>query len=124
MKLFNSIKSMFNSNKEEDKSIYNDLLKEANKPISVDIFDISPNIYLACRASKICIGKTVTGTLDERMNYISKVVGKGHESVIEHTNIISLMSFSESRVVNSDWLELLANMKFLNTVIRNPEGNI
>ena len=72
MKLFNSIKSMFNSSKEEDKSIYNDLLKEANKPISVDIFDISPNIYLACRASKICIGKTVTGTLDERMNYISK----------------------------------------------------
>lgn len=124
MKLFNSIKSMFNSSKEEDKSIYNDLLKEANKPISVDIFDISPNIYLACRASKICIGKTVTGTLDERMNYISKVVGRGHESVIEHTNIISLMSFSESRIVNSDWLELLANMKFLNTVIRNHDGKI
>ena len=122
MKLFNSIKSIFNSGKEENKSLYNDLLKEANKPITVDIIDISPNIYLTCRASKICVAKTVTGTLDERINYISKVIGRGHESVTEHTNIISLMGFNESRVNNSDWLELLSNMKFLNTVIRNCNG--
>lgn len=121
MNLFNSIKSMFNSSKEEDIPFYNDLLKEANKPISIDVIDISPNVYLTCRASKICVGKTVTGTLDERINYISRVIGKGHESVTEHTNIISLMSFKESRIANSDWLELLSNMKFLNVVIRNHD---
>lgn len=124
MKLFNSIKGMFKSNKKEEESIYNDLLKEANKSISVDVLDISPNIYLTCRASKICVGKTVNGTLDDRINYISKVINKGHESVIEHTNIISLMSFNGSKVVNSDWLEILSNMKFLNIVIRNHKGKI
>lgn len=122
-----SIKKMiFNTNdtktiKEDNPNFLNDQ-NDSLKPINIMIIDISPNVYLACRASKICVGKLVTGTLNERLNYISKVIGKGHESVTEHTNIISIMSFKDNNVVNSDWLELLSNMRFLNTVVRNDNN--
>lgn len=119
-----SIKKMIFNNsdtktiKEDNPNLLHDLT-DSLKPINIEIIDISPNVYLTCRASKICVGKLVTGTLNERLNYISKVIGKGHESVTEHTNIISVMSFKETNVINSDWIELLSNMKFLNTVVRN-----
>lgn len=103
--------------------------KEANTALSngdsiIRIIDISPNLYLACRAAKICVGRTVKeGPIEDRINFISKMMKAGHESVIEHTNIIALLHISNiDNIV--DWSELLSNAKFIDLSVSRNSSNI
>lgn len=102
-------------------------VKEGNpvfKP-DIQILDIAPNVYLSCRAAKVCVNRKVSGTIDDRLKYVSNIVKLGHESVIEHTNIISVISFSKDEyTINEDFLEILSNMKFLNTAIRIADNRV
>lgn len=93
--------------------------KELSKGNSfIRIIDISPNLYLACRAAKICVGRTVDNqSVSDRLNFISKIVGMGHESVIEHTNVIALLHISHINNIG-DWSELLSNARFLDVCVR------
>lgn len=84
----------------------------------IRIIDISPNLYLACRAAKICVGRKVDHqSVSDRLNFISKIVGMGHESVIEHTNVIALLHISHINNIG-DWSELLSNARFLDVCVR------
>jgi len=50
---------------------------------------------------------------DKRIAHLSKIIKMGHESVLEHTNIIMMLHISQS-AMNTKWLaELLASCKYL-----------
>ena len=64
----------------------------------IEILDIAPNVYLSARAARICINKKPPKDTKDQLKYVEKIVGMGHESVIEHTNIIALVSIKKDEL--------------------------
>lgn len=93
--------------------------------INIENIDIAPNIYLACRGAKMCVNKPIgNGSLSDRLNYISKVIGRGHESILEHTNIIFLLKLDKNIPINKDFIELLSSMKYSNYSVKEHKGRL
>ena len=132
MSIINSLKNIFSSSDKDagqfssiaDKKTINKMKKLnkkniSNKNIAIRILDISPNLYLACRAGKICVGRTVDNMpLENRLKFISNITKAGHESITEHTNIIALLVNSNPNM-DSDIIELVSNCKFLDVIVRD-----
>lgn len=83
----------------------------------IEILDIAPNVYLSARAARICINKKPPKDTKDQLKYVEKIVGMGHDSVIEHTNIIALVSIKRDEL-DENLLEVLANSKYLNVVVK------
>ena len=102
MGVLDSIKNIFSSDDHERNEQWiekandytianNDEYNEDN--FKIDIIDIAPNLYLAHRAGRICVGKKpIQGTMNDRMVHVEKMLNQHHESVTEHTNVILLMT--------------------------------
>lgn len=104
MGLLNKIKNIFS--KKEENVINND------SNIYSEIVSISDSTYLVSLASRICVGMKPVEELNKRLEHITRVCGRGHQSVMEHTNIVVMIHFTE------DYLEqfsmLTQSFKFLN----------
>lgn len=98
-----------------------------NNGIYFDIICVNPNIYLAHRGARICIGKgPMQDSFREKSKYVSKVLAKQHESILEHTNIIVLISINKS-IINSyleNYTEFFSSLKFCNVISNSDEDKI
>ena len=74
-------------------------------------------IGLAHDACKICWDKPAEEGSQAMLNYIQKRISSGHESVIEHTNIIMLISTSIGSYKN-ELLEIIALCKYLGVSVK------
>lgn len=91
--------------------------------IDIRVIDIAPNVYLVNKASRLCIGKGELDTYENRIKHIQKLMKRGHESVLEHSNVIALVRIPKNTlcilgivdVINL--LELFSSFKYLNTSI-------
>lgn len=70
-------------------------------------------------ATKICWDKPPEKTYEGKLNYIKKRISTGHESIIEHSNIVMLLGITDKYV--DDLLELTENMHYLNYKIKYNE---
>ena len=123
MSIFDKIKSLFSS-KEENESTNQTVEIKIEKP-EVRILSVAPNVYLACRAAKLCIGKyEVNGNIYDRMKYVEKIVGMGHESILEHTNVVAALIYNTTTFLYApqELVEVLTNCKYLN-VIRKTDND-
>lgn len=121
---FNNIND--NEEKIEDTSdTFNSLLLD--NEISFEIIHINPNIYLAHRGARICIGQgPISGSFRDKACYVSKVLARQHESILEHTNIIVLMYIKKSVINNNlgDFTEFLSSLKFCNMCTVTDNDNV
>jgi len=113
MNILNKIKDFFSGKQKEE-----ELFSKAEQVdrSSVHVLSVSPNVYLACRAAKLCIGKKVNGTITDRMKYIEKIVGMGHESILEHTNVVAMIIYYNPISKPEQFSEIVANGKYLDII--------
>ena len=96
----------------ENKNLYSDE--------NVEVIHVNPNVYLAHRAARICVGKGVDDDFDKRMKHLDGIIGVNkHETVSEHTNSIILMKIKNEYIEKNttDYTELLCNMKYCNWAV-------
>lgn len=132
LKKVTSLFSSSNKNKEtpKDSKSYEKIASDSIKEIKIFPIYVSPNIYLAHRGARICIGKgPLNDSFTARMKHVEKTIGRGHESIEEHTNAIGIMqipvsAFSKNPDLISDYFEFSTNLKYLNTVSNTQNGNI
>ena len=106
-----------------DKSVKKELLAMENKMIQV--IHVNPNVYLAQRGARICIGQdTMKESYIKQATYVSKVLNRGHESVSEHTNVIGLFGIPNIEIIKyiDSYTEMLANMHFCNVTTKDGEN--
>lgn len=66
-------------------------------PYMIEVIHVNPNVYLAHRGARVCVGKLpIDGSVVDRMSHLTKIVGMGHESVMEHTNVIVVFKVPQS----------------------------
>lgn len=97
----------------ENKNLYSD---EA-----VEVIHVNPNVYLAHRAARICIGKGVDDDFNKRMKHLEGIIGVNkHETISEHTNSIVLLKIKNEYIDHNycDYTEILYNMKYCNCVVK------
>ena len=66
--------------------------------IEYEIIGLSDASYLVSKAARICVGQEAVMDYDARLKHISRVVGRGHESTLEHTNLVVLLHFNDSMI--------------------------
>lgn len=89
-----------------------------------EIIHINPNIYLAHRGARICVGLgPVEGGLREQSAHISKVLARQHESILEHTNITSILHIPEIEINNrlESYTEFLSSLKYCNYIVNSTK---
>lgn len=150
MSIIDSIKSIFKKKKKSkeppvfvtplDGEIIVDMASRSKSytDLKYTIIDINPNVYLCNKAARVSIGQEVLDNEASRLKHIQTLVNKGHESVLEHTNVIALISVpyflsddsQESYEVidikrtYSCMMEILTNCKYLQTVISKKDDYI
>ena len=98
--------------------------------IDIRIIDVAPNVYLVNKAARLCIGKGELDNYENRIKHIQKLVNRGHESVLEHSNIISLVRIPRNTlcvlgIVDVEALmECLAEAKYLNYSVHMDKESI
>lgn len=88
---------------------------------------INPNIYLAHRGARICIGKdAMNGDLNDKTKYVSKIISYGHESVVEHTNVIGLIILKKNEIKDKvfEIIDILNNGRYLHYSVKENEDSI
>ena len=126
-KIKNWIKSFITDELEEDEIMKAEHLEEevANyfEKESIQIININPNVYLAERGAKICIGKTPKGSLNDRMQHLEKLIKIGHESILEHTNVIFLLRIPKIYIIDYGFhfVQFMSNLKYCNLSVRDKE---
>lgn len=126
MGLIDWIKQRFSNNKnnitsieeEETTPFFNDM---------VNIIHVNPNVYLAHKAARLCVGKDVDDDIDKRMSHLSTVIGVNkHESVAEHTNVIALYKIPKEYINEklNDYIEFTSNLKYCNYSVSSNDESI
>lgn len=118
MSIFSKLKSLFK--KEDTIPPFEDFLDKTNKRLAVlsknemhgQLISFSDANYTCAEGARICVGKHAPKDKQERLDYIAKVVGRGHESTISHSNIVMLITFSGFINFNS-FMDCSGAMKFL-----------
>ena len=90
------------------------------------ILDIAPNIFLVHKGARTCVGMDVLpNDITKRLSHIGKLVSRGHESILEHSNIISLITFDKSLTVDTlDYTELLSNARYCHVKVKETNKGI
>ena len=91
-------------------------------PIEMELLDLHPNVYLVNKATRLCIGKGELDTYENRLKHIQKCMKRGHESVLEHSNIIGLIRINKLYVAQEglgivdELMDFLSHTRFLHVV--------
>ena len=115
----------------EEKKIKSDATtQKTGEDISIRVLHISPNAYLVNKASRLTIGKEEFNSYEDRLKHIEKLMKMGHESILEHSNIVSLISIPIDRICSMgisqvyDLIELLNRSRYLHIANTNNAGRI
>ena len=80
--------------------------------IEYEIIGLSDASYLVSKAARICVGQDVVMDYEKRLKHISRVVGRGHESTLEHTNLVVILHFNDSMI--KEFIQTCGLFHFLN----------
>lgn len=98
--------------------------------LQASIIHIAPNLYLAHRAARVSINKPISEDIEARKKHIENLVKLGHESILEHTNVISMITIPENSMAllgipnMIQLLDMLSKAKYLTYAIAEKDGNI
>ena len=83
-----------------------------DKTMEYQVIFASDASYICAEAARVCIGSHADKDKHSRLMNIGRVVKRGHESVLGHSSIVIMISFSP--YYDSDLSEAMPAMKFLN----------
>ena len=103
-------------------------MTSTSEPIRVKVLDISPNVYLVNKAAKLSRGNNELPTYEERLKHIQSLLKMGHESILEHSNIVALITIPVKVLdrVNciSSLVDLLAQSRYLHIATTHSNDHI
>ena len=114
----------------EPVSTENKATKEIDNQIETRIIHISPNVYLVSKAARLCIGKDELDTYENRINHIQKLMKRGHESILEHSNVVSLIRIPIKIICQTgidlvyDLMDILIESRYLHITQTRHNGYI
>lgn len=76
-------------------------------------------VHDACR---ICYNKKVDNTYEEKLKYIASKVKLGHESILEHSNVIIKLELNKE--LYPELAIVLSHCRYLNTKVKEVDGMI
>ena len=99
-------------------------LKEEIKgtPIEMELLDLHPNVYLVNKATRLCIGRDELDTYENRLKHIQKCMKRGHESVLEHSNVVGMLRINKLYLAQEglgmvqEITDFLTNTRYLHVV--------
>lgn len=80
------------------------------------------HLNIVHRAARICVGAGPLEDYDKMTKHVEKVIGSGHESVLEHSNVIMYIELPNKYI--EDLLEASTVMKYLNFKTVKQDGFI
>ena len=80
--------------------------------IEYEIIGLSDASYLVSKAARICVGQDAVMDYEKRLKHISRVVGRGHESTLEHANLVIILHFNDSMM--KEFIQTCGLFHFLN----------
>lgn len=84
----------------------------ADGEIEYEIIGLSDASYLVSKAARICVGQDAVADYEERLKHVSRVIGRGHESTLEHTNLVVLLHFNDTMM--EEFIQTCGLFHFLN----------
>lgn len=133
MKLAQKLKNLLNGSSilgETSDEINNDVASSlkssatvknvADGEIEYEIIGLSDASYLVSKAARICVGQEVVMDYEDRLKHISRVIGRGHESTLEHTNLVVLLHFNDSMI--EEFIQTCGLFHFLNFHVTKTDG--
>ena len=123
--LFDKLKNKIFGSKEDeiDNSSYN-----TDNTVSLIQVSVAPNLYLVHKGARICVGREPLEGYIAQYKHIQKMMGFGHESILEHSNVIFILSMSKDLLrdpeISCDLTEFLAETKYLNIRTKEKEDKI
>ena len=79
-------------------------------------------VYDAC---SLCYKSTRERTLKEKLEYIENKIKLGHESVIEHSNLIIMLILDKNDIsIHKDLIEVMAASRHINYNIKNDDSSV
>ena len=103
-------------------------MTSTSEPIRVKILDINPNVYLVNKAAKLSRGNDELPTYEERLKHIQSLLKMGHESILEHSNIVALITVPvqvlDRVTCISSLVELLAQSRYLHIATTHTNDHI
>lgn len=79
--------------------------------VDADIISFSDSSYVVSYAASICIGKTAPQGYIQRVQHVGRVMARGHESTLEHSNLIIMLHIR--RDVLEEFTRLTSAMHYL-----------
>jgi len=117
MNFFSKLIGLFKKDKAFDKKAK--LIVDEYGDLSVSLISFSDASYMSSFAAKMCVGAPVEEDYDKRLGHISRVISRGHESTIAHSNIIMLVLLDSA--FNSKFIEIAPALKFAEYVTSEQE---
>lgn len=124
--LFNKLKNKIfgnEENKEVVKSSY-----DTDNTVNLIQVTVAPNLYLVHKGARICVGRGPLEGYTAQYKHIQKMMGFGHESILEHSNVVFILSMSKDLLkdteISCDLAEFLAQTKYLNIRVKEQENKI
>ena len=90
--------------------------------VESEIISCSDSTYLVSAAARICVGIDPVVDYEKRLKHISRVVGRGHESTLEHTNIILILHFNKS--MYEEFVYFASAMHYLNWKVKTINDTV
>lgn len=94
-----------------------------------EVISINPNVFLVGTAAKLSIGKKALESYEDRLEHIQKLMKRGHESILEHSNIVSLIRIPYNKLgttkvvdVVLDLIDIISKSRYLHVCIRKYEN--
>lgn len=112
MSLLKKIKEKIKSSNKED-FIYSN--KEGFGKIIYEN-DHTTLVHDSCR---ICYNKEVENTFEDKLKYIASKVKLGHESILEHSNVVIKIVITKE--LNLDLIEVLNHTRYLNVITKEDK---
>lgn len=109
------IKKFF-GRKKKDKVVY------SNKNGIGYIMYENDHVTIVHDACRICYNKKVDNTYEEKLKYIASKVKLGHESILEHSNVIIKLELTKE--LYPELATVLSHCRYLNTKVKEVDGMI
>lgn len=85
-----------------------------NKGFYYNIIDVNNHVQLVHDACKICWDQPAETDRQKQLEYIKKRIMIGHESILEHSNIIMYFTIQKETTAYDSFLEVMSLFKYLN----------
>ena len=92
--------------------------------IESEIIAASDSTYIVSTAARICVGMDPIDDYEKRCKHIDSIIAKGHESVLEHTNIVILLYIPKNDIDLLEYSEFLSACKYLNLKTAPVTGDV